>query len=210
MENIPAYIQTAIIAGGALFAVYEYWRVRRLRPRIEFDIDFSLLPIKGHPDQYLVDIVMTIANKGSVRKYLPEIDVEVKSLVEGDVQKAISSCKRLNFSTSQPLIRSHNIIDDPGDPWWVDPGVTQTLRYPVVIVLESAFVQVNARFFYYRQQWRLKHLHHEKERLKRTRDELKKEPPENADRITIEREWRRFLRNKVDYHKATRIRRVET
>jgi hypothetical protein len=81
---------------------------------------------------------------------VPSIDVGIKSVRTEDVQAAIEDRKRLSFG--RELIPKHNIVANPDDPWWVDGGVTQNFRYPVVIKEPFEFVQVNAEFQYYKDK----------------------------------------------------------
>jgi hypothetical protein len=149
-DIIFGLIQTATIIGGGLFALYEYRRFRRYSPKIEFEVDFVTYGISDTPGSRLVDIAMTVKNMGQVRNYFPTIDVGVKSLQGEDVQAALEDGKRLRFG--RELIPKHNIVAKPEDPWWVDGGVTQVFRYPVVIKESLDFVQVNAEFHYYKDK----------------------------------------------------------
>jgi hypothetical protein len=149
-DIIYGLIQTVAIIGGGLIALYEYRRFRRYSPKIGFDVDFVTYGISDTPGIRLVDIAITVKNMGQVRKYFPTIDVGVKSLRAEDAQAALEDGKRLRFR--RELISKHNIVANPEDPWWVDGGITQVFRYPVVIKEPLDFVQVNAEFQYYKDK----------------------------------------------------------
>jgi hypothetical protein len=149
-DIIYGLIQTAAIIGGGLIALYEYCRFRRYSPKIEFDVDFVTYGISDTPGIGLVDIAITVNNMGQVRNYFPTIDVGVNGLRAEDMQVALEDGKRLRFG--RKLIPKHNIVANPEDPWWVDGGVTQIFRYPVVIRELLDFVQVNAEFQYYKDK----------------------------------------------------------
>jgi hypothetical protein len=142
------FVQTAAIVIGGLYALYEYRRTRRFRPKLQFEIDFELYPIEDRPDTYLLNIDLIVMNKGAVRKKIPKLLLRVKTLNAGDVENGLSTQKRFEFG--RELIPRHNTIYDPKDPYWVDPGVTQILTYPVVIKEPNSFVQVNATLYYYK------------------------------------------------------------
>lgn len=142
------FVGTAAIVMGGLYALYEYWRTRRFRPKLQFEIEFELYPIEGRPDTYLLNINLIVLNKGAVRKIIPELFLRVKTLNAGDVENALNTRERFKFS--RELIPSYNVIPDPKDPQWVDPGVTQIFTCPVAIAEPRDFVQVNAKLFYYK------------------------------------------------------------
>jgi len=98
-----------------------------------------------------------VKNMGQVRNYFPSIDVDVKSLGVEDVQAALEDGKRLRFG--RELTLKHNIVAKPEDPWWVDGGITQIFRYPVIIKDSFDFVQVNAEFQYYKIKRARRELH---------------------------------------------------
>ena len=149
-DLIFGLIQTAVVIGGVVIAVYEYRRFRKYSPKIEFDVDFVPYGISDAPPVHLLDIAITVKNSSQVRNYFPTINVGVKSLRAEDVQAALEDGKRLRFG--RELISKHNIVPKPEDPWWVDGGITQNFHYPVAIKEASDFVQVNAEFDYYRDK----------------------------------------------------------
>ena len=207
-SHISMHAQAVVIIIGAIYAVYEYWRIRKFRPRIEFDVDFTVsqLETKG---RFLIVIVLTLYNKGSVRKKLPEIDVEVKTLADGDIEHSVQSGRQLRFT--RQLVESHNVVKIPEDPWWIDPGVTQRIRYPVVIDNPAAFVQVNSRFFYYRPQWRVVGLYKKGQALKSEKKHLidtNRFDVNDPERIFFEKKMAKFNKRSVDYHQATRVKSV--
>jgi len=141
-------IQTGAIILGGGYTLFEYLRFRRLSPKLQFDIDFDLYPIDMSPGDYLLNIRLIVKNMGHVRKKFPHMFVGVKTLTTDAVKKGLKSQKRLLFERS--LIKGHNIVHNPDDPWWVDSGITQIFPYPVVIHEPDAFIQVNAKIFYYK------------------------------------------------------------
>jgi hypothetical protein len=165
-DIIYGLVQTAAIIGGGLIALYEYRRFRRYRPKIEFDVDFVTYRIRDATGTRLVDVTVTVKNKGQVRNYFPDIGIGVKGLRAEDIQAALEQGTRLRFG--RELIPKHNIVADPRDPWWVDGGVAQDFRYPVVIKESPDFVQVNAEFHYYRHRDGGKRIaYHQATRIKR-------------------------------------------
>ena len=165
VEILFGFVQTAALIIGGLFALYEYRRFRRYQPKIEFDVDFEVYPIPDSPEASLVDISLIAKNWGQVRNYFPTINVGVKELQPGDVNAALESRKRLRFG--KELIEMHNIVHNPQDPWWVDAGVSQTFRYPVVINEPTHFLQVNAEFKYYKdREGRREEAYHQATRVK--------------------------------------------
>lgn len=146
--SISNWIQTAAIVLGGLYALYEYRRVRRFSPKIQFELDFDLYPIDRKSGIHLLDVDLTVRNQGQVRMYLPEIFVGVKTLGADDVDESLSTQGRLKFTRS--LVTKKNIVHDPKDPWWVDAGVTQRFPLPVAVRDPGDFIQVNAEFRYYK------------------------------------------------------------
>ncbi len=142
------FVGTAAIVMGGLYALYEYWRTRRFRPKLQFEIEFEPFPIEGRPGTYLLNIDLIVTNKGAVRKKIPKLLLRVKTLNAGDVENGLNTRERFRFG--RELIPEYNTIPDPEDPQRVDPGVTQKFTCPVVIEEPSDFVQVNAKLFYYR------------------------------------------------------------
>ena len=149
-DIIFGLIQTTALIGGGLIALYEYRRFRKYSPKIEFDLDFVTYEIPDAPGSRLVDISLTAKNMSEVRNYFPTLEVAVKSLRAEDVRTALECKERLRFGNE--LIPKHNIVPHPEDPWWVDGGVTQVFRYPVVVSDPDDFLQVNANFQYYRDR----------------------------------------------------------
>lgn len=148
LELLVIGTQTVAIIVGGLYAYYEYRRFRRFRPKVQFDVDFTLHPIAHGGERYLLDVQLTVINRGHVRKYFPKILVGVKALRPEDVDAALETRKQVRFG--EELVKKHNIVPDPSDPWWVDSGVTQVFPYPLIVEGPGDFVQVNAAFYYYR------------------------------------------------------------
>ena len=105
-------IQTTAIIAGGLYTLREYRLFRRFSPKIQFDVDFDLYPIKDISGNYLLNIKLIIENKGNVRKKFPKIRVGVKTFSSEDIEKALNTQKRLKGQNE--LIPKHNIV-----PEWV-------------------------------------------------------------------------------------------
>jgi hypothetical protein len=90
-------IQTGAIILGGGYTLYEHLRFRRLRPKIQFDIDFDLYPIDNRPEDYLLDIRLIINNKGNVRKAFPEMLVNAKTLSSEAIERGLANKKRLKL-----------------------------------------------------------------------------------------------------------------
>ena len=147
-ESLPDWIGALALLLGALYAAVEYRIFRRYQAKVEFDVDVEIHPILDAADQYIVNATLRVTNRSQVRHYLPEIQVGVKALEQGDPVVVLNAPQRLRFG--QELIPRHNIVSDPNDPWFVDAGVTQKFPYPMAIATSAAYLQVNAEFWYYR------------------------------------------------------------
>ena len=148
LELLVVGTQTVAIIVGGLYAYYEYRRFRRFKPKVQFDVDFTLHPIAHRAECYLLDVQLTVINRGHVRKYFPKILIGVKALRSEDIDAALETRKRVRFG--EELVKKHNIVPDASDPWWVDSGVTQAFPYPLIVENPGDFVQVNATFYYYK------------------------------------------------------------
>jgi hypothetical protein len=136
---------TAIIIGG-LVALYEYRRFRQYGAKAQLDLDFDLYPVQKYPGNFLLDIRPTIKNMGRVRQKFPIIELWALSPAQSDMNTAFVGRNRFRFS--RELVSRRNIVHDPADPYFVDPGVIQEFPYQVVISEPGDFLQVVVRFFY--------------------------------------------------------------
>jgi hypothetical protein len=193
--SISNWIQTAAIVLGGLYALYEYRRVRRFSPKIQFELDFDLYPIDRRSGVHLLDVDLTVRNQGQVRMYLPEIFVGVKTLGADDVDESLSKQGRLKFTRA--LVPKKNIVHDPKDPWWVDAGVTQRFPLPVAVRDPGDFIQVNAEFRYYKNIKKYKAIVAKEDRM---RDGIAG-TKEEEERVAKEKE-----RIREGYHKASVVK----
>lgn len=204
VNSMASLFQSAIIIVAAAFAVYEFFVVRRLSPRIQLDVDFDIHCVSEKEGRYMLIAELEMINKGSVRKYLPEIEIRVGTSTNDELEEASNQTEQLKFSHT--LVKLHNIVGDPMDPWWIDPGVKQIVRHPVVIEKLGAFVCLEAQVFYYKPPRKCKKLYKDHQELRKQRNEASKLNHQEMHKITAE--LKKFKKNKIDYHRASRIKPV--
>ncbi len=145
-------LQTALVLLGGLVALYEYRRFRRYGAKTQFEIDFEIHSLERPHDAYLLDIHPIVRNMGQVRQYFPIIQVWAKALKETDVTDALKTPgveeEKGKISLKGDLLSRRNIVKDPDDPYFVDPGVTQPFPHRAVVANPGEFLLVAARFYY--------------------------------------------------------------
>ncbi|MGW3962377.1 hypothetical protein ACWED2_21335 [Amycolatopsis sp. NPDC005003] len=153
-----APVVTAVAATIALFGGYVQFVLRRaLFPCVEFDVDFVLL--RADDTQKVGDIVVTIKNVGPGSGYVSQTQGRVRYALDGETTTSRDGVEPSFGHRVDPQTgpgQDVRLILDGGflfAPNWqrafVQPGVTQLYRKPLLLPAGAVLVHVWAAFEYH-------------------------------------------------------------
>ncbi len=138
-NSVISTLSFMVVALGAFFTYYKFFREGSHRQRIEFDIEFKDLGIQG--DFRVVEVAVTASNKGYIEQRFDEIRLTVRGIKKGAVLREIEGHKpRLSFPEK---IGPIHVISPKYHYYYVRPGVTQ--RFPIVIKIPAGWCLLHTR-----------------------------------------------------------------
>ena len=151
-----APVITAAAASVALIGGYVKFVLRAaVLPCVEFDVDFVPLPIDD--GRHVGDVVLSIRNVGPGSGYIADIQGRIRYAEHDEIDT--TGCVELPFPHRIPapvtvveeektILESGFLFHKDWGPAFIQPGVTQIYRKPVVVPDEATVFHVWAAFHY--------------------------------------------------------------
>ncbi len=146
---------------GAIWAVFELKKYRRLQQWIQFDIDLTLYKQKSavkmaayswcnkgkdtviKPHTHVVEILLKFTNKGKTRARIYNIQAFINTMRPAAETKREQEEGRLILTR---IFTSGNIVPRKNKFYYIEPGVEQTISYVALIPEPRDLIQVVGRF----------------------------------------------------------------
>jgi len=142
IKNILTSI--AIITGGA----WTFWRYvlqREAHAKVEFNVDLKVIGL--HKDNFIVEVIGIIENKGQVRKYLKDFHFDLLYL--SDKHRIVEGDDKVNKQIIfEKVISDRYWIKPEWGYTFIDAGTTQYYTYTTYLPLDAKFALVFAKFKY--------------------------------------------------------------
>ena len=134
----------AIIIGGG----WTFWRYilqREGHSKIQFNVDFKI--IGTHKDNYLVEVIAIVENKGMVRQYINDFRFDLLDLANN--QPIVQGGDKINHQILfEKIIDKRYWIPAGWEYSFIDAGVTQHYTYVTSLPLDAKFALVFGHFKY--------------------------------------------------------------
>jgi hypothetical protein len=144
--EISQAIATIVVATAVgIWTIFSVWKRGEFSPRIEFKVDVNFVGI--HDDQWLVELVALVDNKGMVRHEIKSFTFTVQAMMRDDkVQQGDCS---INCQTLIP----HKI---GGGSWlpkdwcstFIEPGINTRYSHVASVPVDTEFVLIHGKFDY--------------------------------------------------------------
>ena len=101
-EHLTAAIENVATAvaliGGAFWAYFRFWRQREGHGRVDLTADLAFVGRRG--DQWIVEVIARLENKGLVRHWLDQLTFSTRYLLDGDALEFGE--KQINYQLKFP------------------------------------------------------------------------------------------------------------
>ena len=143
IENLATAL--AIIIGGG----WTLWRFGLFRERfakMEFNLDCRFIGKSGN--DYLIEIIATMENKGSVRQTIKKFTFDL--LLFNETNVIDETIKKINYQVNFPnkKISRRPWVPNPWEETFIDAGTIQVYRYLTSIPADTEFISVYSKFIY--------------------------------------------------------------
>jgi hypothetical protein len=144
-EAIKNILTSLAILVGGVWTIWRFVLQREGNAKIQFDVDFVV--VGELKNEYVVEVVATVENKGSVRHYVNDFKFDLLYL--SDKHKIVDGDDRINGQLLfEKVIDKRYWIPPSWYNSFIDAGVVQRYTYITHLPSEAKFVTVYAQFKY--------------------------------------------------------------
>ena len=143
-EDILKTIDTLVLLGGIVWALFRFGLERTYKSIVDFTIDCRQVTRIG--DNFVVEFVITADNRGHIRHEFPSIKLRVRGIGRDD---------RVDFWKESRVAFPHKLLDDVEvlfkpkyDYIFVEPGNTQQITYVTALPAKIRLIAARAEFAY--------------------------------------------------------------
>jgi len=147
-EIIQSWFSTAAVILGGGWVLWRFILQREAHPKIEFAIELQVLG-RVH-DEWLVNVIAVVTNRGTVRHYLCDFWFNLHPLSTND--RIVIGGPEIDCQVRfGPTERRRDWIAADRTDFFIDPGVTQRYIHVTAVPLRTAFALVYGHFRIRRQ-----------------------------------------------------------